>query len=98
MRFPHSPPDYSSTNLEKAALLRFRSSIPDFPPECKVWRERSGDATVLHLDFASCPQKLSVMMKNFVLLALVAHRLGLSESIVFHIGNQIEGWTRISEN
>ena len=86
----NSPLNYTSIDLEIEAIRRFRSLVPFLPTECRVFRSLEGSSTVLCLDFADCPQELSVNVDEFaLLLALSSHYLGLANSLLFKIGNQI---------
>ncbi|MGK7878460.1 MAG: hypothetical protein AB4426_35715 [Xenococcaceae cyanobacterium] len=92
----NSPLNYTSADLEKAALNRFRSLLLYLPQDCKVFRELWGRSTVLCLDFADCPRLLKFTMAQFLLLQLAAHHLGLADSLKFQIGNKVMGWTTMA--
>ena len=87
-----------SLDLEIEAIKRLRSFIPELPQECRVFRKLKGASTLLCLDFVDCPRELSRSMEQFGLLAIVSYHLGLAESLIFMIDQQIIGWTTITEN
>ncbi|MEQ8384782.1 MAG: hypothetical protein RIB93_22210 [Coleofasciculus sp. D1-CHI-01] len=88
----HSPANYTSADLEKAALSRFRSLISFLPKNCKLFRELWNRSTVLCLDFENCPNLLDQVMGQSFLLLLVAHYLGLADSVLFRRGKKVMGW------
>jgi len=49
------PLNYTSADLEKAAVNRFRSLVVGLPQQCIVFRDLWDRSTVLCLDFADCP-------------------------------------------
>lgn len=93
MASKNSPLNYTSFDLEREAISRFRSLAPFLPPECRIFRKIEQNSPVLCLDFTACPQELVVNRKELeewaFLLALSSHYLGLASSIVFKIDNQV---------
>lgn len=98
MAHRNSPLNYTSADLEKAALNRFRSLVIDLPQECRVFRELWDRSTVLCLDFADCSNSLEENMSEFFPLLLAAHSLGLADSLLFKINNKVMGWTTMASN
>jgi hypothetical protein len=92
MASPRSPYSYTSSDLEKIAIIRYRSLLTFLPPECKIFRELWGRSTVICLDFEQCPDQLEKTAEQSFLLSLTAHYLGLAESIVFRVGNKVIKW------
>ena len=92
----NSPLNNSSSDLEKAALNRFRHLVLCLPQTCKVFRELQDRSTVVCLDFADCPDSLRAAMAQFLRLQLAAHYLGLADSLRFQIDTAIMGWTQMA--
>lgn len=88
----HFLPNYTSADLEKAALIRFRSLISFLPTECKLFREIWNRSTVLCIDLENCPDFLEIVMEQSFLLLIVAHYLGLADSVLFKMGKKVIGW------
>ncbi len=91
MAHRNSPLNYTSADLEKAALNRFRSRVVDLPQQCRVCRELWDRSTVLCLDFADCPDSLETSMSQFFPLLLAAHDLGLADSLLFKMDHRGHG-------
>ncbi|NEO34345.1 MAG: hypothetical protein F6K36_28875 [Symploca sp. SIO3C6] len=85
-------PNYTSADLEKAALGRFRSLISFLPRECKLSRELWNRSTVVCMDFEDCSHLLETAREQSFLLLLVANYLGLANSVLFRMGNKAMGW------
>jgi hypothetical protein len=89
----NSPLKYSSADLEVEALKRFRLLSPVIPKECRLYRKIEKNSPILCLDFADCPQELSLATEELqelvILLALSSHYLGLANSIVLKLGDRI---------
>ncbi|HAG81571.1 MAG TPA: hypothetical protein DD379_16605 [Cyanobacteria bacterium UBA11162] len=88
----HFLPNYTSADLEKAALSRFRSLISFLPAECKLGREIWNRSTVLCINFEDCPSLVESVQEQSFLLLLVAHYLGLADSVLFKTGKKVAGW------
>ena len=88
----HSPLNWTSADLEKAAINRFRSLALCIPKDCKVFREPWGCSTVLCVDFEACPSLLEATREQDHLLVTVSQQLGLANSVIFRIGNKVMGW------
>ncbi len=86
----------ASSDLEKVAIKRFRSLVPNLPQECKVFRELWDRSTVLCLDFINCPESLAAMQEQSMLLVLSAHYLGLADTLLFKVGKKVKGWKTLS--
>ena len=101
MASKNSPLNYTSIDLEKEAIKRFRSLAPFLSPECRVFRELNGLFTVLCLDFAACPQELKMNKEEWQefaeLLVHSSHYLGLANSLVFKRGDRIVGWMTFNQ-
>jgi hypothetical protein len=82
----------TSADFEKAALKRFRSLVTFLPPDCRVFRETWDCSTVLCLDFANCPTFLDFTRQNAHLLIQSAQELGLTNAVIFRLGNKFMGW------
>ncbi len=78
-----------SLDLETEAIKRFRVLVPFLPPQCRVFRELNRNSISLCLDFTDCPEALTVNLAQFNLLIVASHRLGLPESLIFKLDNQI---------
>ncbi|NEQ67066.1 MAG: hypothetical protein F6J86_14085 [Symploca sp. SIO1B1] len=92
------PLNYTSADLEKAAVNRFRSLVVGLPQQCIVFRDLWDRSTVLCLDFADCPNSLEPSMSEFFPLLLAAHNLGLADSLLFKMNNRVMGWTTMAPN
>jgi hypothetical protein len=92
----HRPFDCTSTELEKAAVSRYRELVTWLPADCRVFREPWDCSTVLCLDFAKCPYLLPIVQMESQSLVDVAQELGLANAIVFRIGNKLIGWKTTS--
>ena len=90
-----SPLDCTSANFEKVALSKFRSLTPHLPANIRIIREPWGRFTVLCIDFQDCPQYFPLSQKQNKDLIQVMKQLGLSNSVIFRIGNKILGWKRV---
>ena len=84
----------TGADFEKAALNRFRSLAGFIPQNCEVYREPWGRSTVVCINFEACLNHLEVTRPKAPLLLAVAQQLGLSDSVIFKVGNTIKGWTR----
>lgn len=91
----HSPLNFTSSDLEKAALDRFRELMENLPKECRVFRSMWGSSTILCLDFVDCPDLLETSQSQSFLLLLAANSLGLSSSILFRIGGKVVSWKNL---
>lgn len=92
MTYQPSPTNNTSAELEKTAIVRFRSLISCIPSECKIFREIWGNSTVLCLDFAECPEVVDKVMEQSFLILLGANYLGLANSLSFKLGHKVKGW------
>ena len=88
----HSPLNFTSADLEKAALKRFRSLASILPLECKVSRSMWGRSTIVCLDFADCADLLDSTREQSLGLLKTAHELGLAKSLLFRKGKKVIGW------
>lgn len=88
----HSPLNYTSADFEKAALRRFRSLVSFLPSDCKVFREIWNRSTVVCIDFEDCPNSIEAVREQTFLLLIVAHYLGLADSLLFKTGKKVRGW------
>ncbi|MDJ0713124.1 MAG: hypothetical protein QNJ54_02740 [Prochloraceae cyanobacterium] len=95
MTHKNSPLNCTSAEFEKAAIARFCSLITSIPRNCKVFREPWGCSTVLCVDCAACPELLGKIREQAHLLLISAQDLGLANSVIFKIGNQVKGWSNI---
>lgn len=86
----------TSAAFEKEALARFRQLTVIVPPDCLVYREVWNEFTVLTLDFRVCPQQLPELKKQSMMLLLAADHLGLAHSVLFRLGQKIEGWINLT--
>ena len=84
--------NYTSAELEKAALNRFRSLMHFLPRDCKIGREKWGSSTILVLDFANCPHLLEATKQQSFLLLIGANYLGLTNSLLFRVGRKVIEW------
>ncbi len=89
------PLDCTSANFEKVALTKFRSLTPYLPTRIRISREPWGRFTVLSLDFQDCPQYFPLSSEENQNLVEIMNKLGLSNSIIFRIGNKILGWQKV---
>ena len=96
--FENSPIAGFSEELEQEAINRFRQLTAVVPLNCHIFRRIDDRVITLYLDFRACPQELSVILKNYTLLARVSHQLGLANSLVFTLGKRIIGWTNLTKN
>jgi hypothetical protein len=87
-----SPINNSSADLEKEVLSRLRKLIACIPEKCKIFREISGNSTVLCLDFVNCPELLEQTKEQSFLLLLGANDLGLANSLIFRVNQKVVGW------
>jgi hypothetical protein len=92
MSHQYSSFDCTSANFEKAALTRFRSLVTFLPQDCQVFREPWDCSTILCLNFANCPREFDSVREQAHLLVNAAQKLGLTNAIVFRIGNKFMGW------
>ncbi|MDJ0743656.1 MAG: hypothetical protein QNJ32_09855 [Xenococcaceae cyanobacterium MO_167.B27] len=90
-----SPLNCTSANFEKVALSKFRSLTPYLPNNIRISREPWGRFTVLCIDFQDCPQYFPPSPEQNQNLIQAMKQLGLSNSIIFRIGNKILGWKRV---
>ena len=88
----HSPLNFTSADLEKAALKRFRSLTSILPPECQVSRSIWGKSTIVCLDFDDCADLLDSTREQSLMLLKTAHDLGLASSLLFRKGKKVIGW------
>lgn len=86
----------TSADFEKAAMERFRSLAIYVPENCQVFREPWDCSTVLCLNFEACPDLLESVKHKVDVLASAAHALGLARSIIFKIGNKVQGWSQVT--
>lgn len=100
MTSKNSPLNYTSNDLELEVIKRFRTLVPFLTPECRVYRELNGRATILCLDFSACPQELKINKKEWQefaqLLVHSSHYLGLANSLVFKNGDRILAWMSLT--
>jgi hypothetical protein len=87
-----SPLQGTSAAFEQAALEKFKALLVILPTDCRVYREIWDKSTVLCLDFVDCPEQLTGMQNQVVMLLLAANHLGLSQAISFRVGHKIKGW------
>lgn len=91
-----SPLNYTSTDLEQAAIAKLRSLVPFLPQDSKIFREPWGRSTVLCFDFASCPHLYSVNQDQSRIISQAIFELGLANSMIFRMGSKIIGWKKIN--
>jgi hypothetical protein len=96
MSYRNSPLNNTSSDLEKAALRRYRSLVPSLPECCRIFREIWNRSTVLCLDFGDCPDALVATMEQCLPLMIASHNLGLSDSLLFKLNNKIMGWATMT--
>ncbi len=96
MSYRNSPLHNTSSDLEKAALNRYRSLVPNLPEHCHIFREIWNHSTVLCLDFADCPDSLIATMEQFLPLMIASHHLGLSNCLLFKLNNKVMGWATMT--
>ena len=97
MAHKNSPINCTSAEFEKAAMSRLRAlATYTIPENCQVFREPWGCSTVLCLDFQACPELLETTREKSHLLAIAAQNLGLTNSVIFRIGNKVKGRTSIN--
>jgi len=94
MAHQNLPINTTTAEFEKAAIARFRSLASFIPDNCKVFREPWNRSTVLCLDFAPCPDRLENIKAQSNLLVVAASELGLANSVIFRLGNQVRGWSK----
>lgn len=97
MKFQNSPLDSMSAELEQVAIKRFRDLTLIVPLKCHIFRQIDDRVVTLYLDFVACARELANTMKNYALLTVASHKLGLADSLVFCIGDRILGWTNITK-
>ncbi|WP_041763555.1 hypothetical protein [[Leptolyngbya] sp. PCC 7376] len=85
-----------SDAFEKAALARYRKMILILPDACRLRREVWDQSTVLCLDFQDCPDDLSSIKKQDLMLLVGAEHLGLAQALSFRLGNKIKGWSNFA--
>ncbi|GFE67557.1 hypothetical protein [Chroococcus sp. FPU101] len=90
-----SSKDFTSENLEKEVISRFRSLVKFLPKNCRIFREKWDTSTVLCLDFDDCPSYLPISKVKAPLLSEVAQQLGLSQAITFKMGHRSMGWVTL---
>ncbi|MDJ0715414.1 MAG: hypothetical protein QNJ54_14505 [Prochloraceae cyanobacterium] len=90
------PFNYNSFDLEVEAIAKLRSLVKTIPRECKIFRELKDDFIFLTVDFEDCPQEVDLNIEQFAMCGIVCSQLGLANSVLFKIGNQIIGSTQIS--
>ena len=92
--------DSMSAELEQVAIQRFRELTGRIVPNnCHLFRKIDDRVVTLYLDFIACPEVLSNIMKtHYGILTVASHKLGLADSLVFTISNQIQGWTNLTKN
>lgn len=93
--FKNSPLNNTSMELEMEAIKRFRELASFISPQCRVFRERNRERTVLCLDFTDCPQALKMNQKEWseiiMWLAIACDYLGIANYVVFKNGGRIVG-------
>jgi hypothetical protein len=94
MSYQNTSSDYTSSNLEKAAIARFRCLVGFLPDSCYIFREPWDCSTVVCLDFSHCPQFVEIAQIYASDLVQAAETLGLGNSLVFRIGSKLMGWSR----
>ena len=87
--------EYTSANLEKVVIRKFRNLLPFLSPQCKIYREVWSQTTALCLDLQDCPEFIETINNYSILIAKTSHNLGLADSLVFRFGNKILGWKTI---
>lgn len=90
-----SPLDCTSTNFEKVALSKFFALSRHLPHDIKIFREPWGSSTVLCIDFERCPHLFPMTPKQNRFIAAAIAQLGLTNSVIFRVGNRILGWKKI---
>ena len=93
--YQSSQSDYTSANLEKVVMKRFRILLPFLSPKCKIYREVWSQTTALCLDIKDCPNLMEIIREKSSLITQTSHNLGLANSLVFRCGNKILGWKTI---
>ncbi|HAC63046.1 MAG TPA: hypothetical protein DCF68_05780 [Cyanothece sp. UBA12306] len=96
MNNPHLPFNYTSADLEKAAIYRLRSLVRSLPSQCQIFREPWDSSTVVCLDFVECPDLLDQILSQEESLIKGIQSLGLANTIVFRLGKKLMGWKVIS--
>lgn len=95
MSQPYSPNEFTSENLEKEVISRFRAKVKFLPQDCRIFRETWDSSTVLCLDFDDCPSYLSISKVKSPLLSEMARELGLGQAISFKMGQRSMGWVTL---
>ena len=88
----NSPLNYTSLDLEREAIQRFRGLAPFLSPQCRVGRSLNGNSPILCLDFAACPStdlNQEEWPELARLLTHLSHELGLANSVVLKNGEHI---------
>ncbi len=93
MAHQNSPINTTTAEFEKEAIARLRTIATYIPENCKVFREPWNRSTVLCLDFEACPYFLESIKAKSNLLVVAARDLGLANSAIFKIGNNVRGWS-----
>lgn len=93
-----SPLNYNSADFERVAIELFRTLATSIPQASKVFRETWGCSTVLCIDFEACPHLLPGTRTQIHNLTVAAQKLGLTNSIIFRIGNRTIGWEKINSS
>ncbi|MDJ0508471.1 MAG: hypothetical protein QNJ64_04325 [Crocosphaera sp.] len=96
MNNPQLPSKCTSSELEKAALKRFRERLSSIPSQCQIFREPWNHSTVLCLDFVECPHVLDSLEEIQPALMEGVQALGLANTIIFRLGKKLMGWKTIS--
>ena len=89
--------EYTSANLEKVVIRKFRDLLPFLSPQCKIYREIWSQTTALCLDLKDCPEFMETINNKSVLIGEISHSLGLANSVVFRFGNKVLGWKTIKK-
>ena len=89
------PFECTSSELEKAAINRFRTHIGYLPAQCQIFREPWNHSTVICLDFVQCPQLLDSLKEMEPSLIEGVQALGLGNAVVFRLGKKLMGWKNI---
>ncbi|MDJ0726505.1 MAG: hypothetical protein QNJ38_15450 [Prochloraceae cyanobacterium] len=93
--------NYTNIDLEIEAIQRFRNLASIVPLDCHVYRELDRGFPILCLDFKACPQKLKMTKKQWFEfcrhLLYCSNYLGLSNSLIFQVGERIVGWISLDQ-
>ncbi|MGK7956914.1 MAG: hypothetical protein AB4063_16950 [Crocosphaera sp.] len=95
MNNPQLPFKCTSSELEKAAISRFRTHIGFLPSQCQIFREPWNHSTVICLDFVQCPHLLDSLKEMEPALIEGVQALGLGTVLVFRLGKKLMGWKNI---